>query len=171
MLNLHNLGDILVQLDDLPRAYGAIRQSLALCEESGDERFANYNRMLLAFLDGIPGTADGEKLLRQGIAYAESKDFTWDVIGGRLLLAKLLRRCGRFEAAVREFQKTRLLAVGAGHRLVVDDCEAALAQLDPDGGRVRERADRIQRRRATRPSLGHLPRRGCGRSWRQRFPW
>jgi serine/threonine protein kinase/predicted ATPase len=133
MLNLHNLGDILVQLDDLPRAYGAIRQSLALCEESGDERFANYNRMLLAFLDGIPGTADGEKLLRQGIAYAESKDFTWDVIGGRLLLSKLLRRCGRFEIAVREFQKTRLLAAGAGHRLVVDDCDAALAQLDPDG--------------------------------------
>ncbi len=133
MLNLHNLGDILVHLGDLPRAYGAIRQSLELCEESGDERFANYNNMLLAFLDGIQGTADGEKLLRQGIAYAESKDFTWDVIGGRLLLAKLLRRSGRLDLAVPEYLRTRSLAVGAGHRLVVDDCEAALEELDPGG--------------------------------------
>ena len=59
MLNLHNLGDILVHLDDLPRAYGAIRQSLALCEEFGYERLANYNRMFLAFLDGIQG--DGRR--------------------------------------------------------------------------------------------------------------
>jgi tetratricopeptide (TPR) repeat protein len=129
MLNLHNLGDILVHLDDLPRAYGAIQQSLSLCEESGDERFANYNRMLLAFLDGIQELTDGEKLLRQGIAYAASKEFTWDVIGGRLLLAKLLRRLGQLEAAREEFEKTQGLAVEAGHRLVADDCEIALQEL------------------------------------------
>jgi eukaryotic-like serine/threonine-protein kinase len=133
MLNLHNLGDILVHLDDLPRAYGAVRQSLALCEESGDERFANYNRMLLAFLDGIQGTGDGERLLRQGIAYAESRDFTWDVIGGRLLLAKLLRRLGHLTPAVCEYRKSRELAVGAGHRLVADDCEVALGELGQGG--------------------------------------
>jgi eukaryotic-like serine/threonine-protein kinase len=141
MLNLHNLGDILVHLDELPRAYGAIEQSLALCEESGDERFANYNRMLLAFLDGIkesdtplapPGQRqhpDGERLLRQGIAYAESKEFTWDVIGGRLLLANLLRRLAQLEAARREYEKARELALVAGHRLVADDCEIALGEL------------------------------------------
>jgi serine/threonine protein kinase/tetratricopeptide (TPR) repeat protein len=129
MLNLHNLGDILVHLDDLPRAYGAIQQSLALCEESGDERFANYNRMLLAFLDGIQELTDGEKLLRQGIAYAASKEFTWDVIGGRLLLANLLRRLGKLETAREEYEKTRGLAVEAGHRLVADDCEIALQEL------------------------------------------
>ena len=131
MLNLHNLGDILVHLDDLPRAYGAIRQSLALCEESGYERLANYNRMFLAFLDGIQGTVDGEKLLRQGIAYAESKDFTWDVIGGRVLLANLLHRRGQLEAAREEYERTRALAVAAGHRLVVDDCDIALQKLEP----------------------------------------
>jgi serine/threonine protein kinase/tetratricopeptide (TPR) repeat protein len=130
MLNLHNLGDILVYLDDLPRAYGAIRQSLALCEESGYERLANYNRMFLAFLDGLQGTVDGEKLLRQGIAYAESKDFTWDVIGGRVLLAKLLHRRGQLGGARDEYERTRALAVLAGHRLVVDECEMALQKLE-----------------------------------------
>jgi tetratricopeptide (TPR) repeat protein len=130
-LNLHNLGDILVHLDDMPRAYGAIRQSLALCEEYGYERLANQNRMFLAFLDGIQGTVDGEPLLRQGIAYAESKDFTWDVIGGRLLLAKLLHRLGQVDGARAEYDKTRSLAATAGHRLVADECELALRKLDP----------------------------------------
>jgi eukaryotic-like serine/threonine-protein kinase len=131
MLNLHNLGDILLHLEDLPRAYGAIRQSLALGEESGYERLANYNRMFLAFLDGIQGTVDGEKLLRHGIAYAESKDFTWDVIGGHALLASLLHRIGQLEAARGEYERTRALAVAAGHRFVADDCDIALQKLEP----------------------------------------
>jgi tetratricopeptide (TPR) repeat protein len=131
MLNLHNLGDILVHLNDLPRAYGAFRQSLALCEEGGFERLANYNRMFLAFLDGIQGTVDGEKLLRHGIAYAVSKDFTWDVIGGRVLLANLLHRGGQLQEARDEYEKTRALAIAAGHRLVVDECELALQRLEP----------------------------------------
>src|SRR5947208_2852 len=41
-VNLHNLGDILVRVNDLARAYGAIQQSLALCEESGYERLASH---------------------------------------------------------------------------------------------------------------------------------
>jgi serine/threonine protein kinase/tetratricopeptide (TPR) repeat protein len=131
MLNLHNLGDILVHLDDLPRAYGAFRQSLALCEESGYERLANYNRMFLAFLDGLQGRGDGEKLLKQGIAYAQSKDFTWDVIGGRVLLARLLHKAGLLDVARTEYERTRALAVAAGHRLVVDECDTALQKLEP----------------------------------------
>lgn len=129
MLNLHHLGNTLVHLEDLPRAYGAVGQSLALCEECGDERFANYNRMLLAFLDGIQGTVDGEKLLRHGIAYAEAKDFTSDVVGGRLLLANLLFRVGRSETARAEYWSTLELATGAGHRLIADDCQVALSML------------------------------------------
>ena len=131
MLNLHNLGDILVHLADMPRAYGAFRQSLEMCEEGGFDRLANYNRMFLAFLDGIQGTVDGEKLLRQGIAYAESKDFVWDVIGGRVLLANLLHRRGQLDTARDEYVRTRALAVSAGQRLVVDECDAALQKLQP----------------------------------------
>jgi hypothetical protein len=129
MVNLHNLGGSLVYLDDLPRAYGAFQQSLALCEESSYERLANYNRMFLAFLDGLQGTADGEKLLGQGIAYAASKDFTWDVIGGRALLAKLLHRRGQPDAAREAYEVARALASSAGHTLIADDCDRALASL------------------------------------------
>ncbi len=129
MVNLHNLGGSLVYLDDLPRAYGAFQQSLALCEESSYERLANYNRMFLAFLDGLQGTADGRQLLGQGIAYAESKEFTWDVIGGRALLAKLLHRRGTADEARAAYEAARGLAVGAGHALIAEDCEQALAIL------------------------------------------
>jgi len=129
MLNLHNLGELLVHLDHLPRAYGAFRQSLALCEERGYERMANYNRMFLAYLDGLQGSVEADKLLRVGLAYAESKHFMWDVTGGRLLLAKLLRHDGRLEAAREEYERTRALATATGHRIVIDDCDRALEKL------------------------------------------
>jgi tetratricopeptide (TPR) repeat protein len=137
MASLHNMGDVLIQLDDLPRAYGALRQSLALSEEYGFERLANLNRMFLAFLDGIRGTVVGDQLLRQGIAYAESKDFTNDVVSGRALLAKLLHRLGDLDAAREEYVKARTIAVSAGHRIVADECDAALKKLGvpPAGAR------------------------------------
>ena len=39
-VNLHTLGDILVHLEDYARAYGAIKQSLALCDELDHDRLA-----------------------------------------------------------------------------------------------------------------------------------
>jgi tetratricopeptide (TPR) repeat protein len=141
MASLHNMGDVLIQLDDLPRSYGALRQSLALSEEYGFERLANLNRMFLAFLDGIRGTVDGDKLLRQGIAYAESKDFINDVVSGRALLAKLLHRLGDLDAAREEYVKARSVAVSAGHRIVADECDAALTKLGPPAGARPESAE------------------------------
>ena len=66
MVNLHNLGDVLVRLDDLPRAYGAFQQSLALCDECGFERLANHNRMFLAYLDGVQGDGRRREAARAG---------------------------------------------------------------------------------------------------------
>ena len=132
VLNLHNLGDFLVHLDDLPRAYGAIRQSLALCDECGFERLANHNRMFLAFLDGVQGTVDGEKLLRQGIALRREQRLHL----GRHRRAPAPRAAPpparRSSTAARdEYEKPRALARAAGHRLVADDCDVALQKLEP----------------------------------------
>jgi tetratricopeptide (TPR) repeat protein len=129
MINLHNLGDVLTRLNDFARAYGAIQQSLALCDECGYERLGSLNRMFLAYLDGIAGRADAEKLLEQGIAYAEANDFLWDVIGGRTMLAQLNQRRGDHVRARAEFERARELATHAGNRLVVDDCDNALQLL------------------------------------------
>ena len=128
-VNLHNLGDILVQIDDFPRAYGAIKQSLALCDELGHDRLASHNRMFLAYLDGRAGDADAERVLWQGIRYAEANEFTWDVLGGRLMLAKLLELRGDTDASRLEYQKLRELARAAGNRLVADDAASALRSM------------------------------------------
>ena len=128
-VNLHNLGDILIHLEDYARAYGAVKQSLALCDELGHDRLASHNRMYLAYLDGLAGDAEAEKVIVQGIRYAEANDFTWDVLGGRLLHAKLLERRGNLDGARLEFQKLRELARAAGNRLVADDCATALRQM------------------------------------------
>jgi tetratricopeptide (TPR) repeat protein len=128
-VNLHNLGDILVHLHDHARAYGAIKQSLALCDELGHDRLASHNRMFLAFLDGLAGDADAERVLLQGIRYAEANEFTWDLLGGRLLHARLVEHRGDMDGARLAFQKLRELARAAGNRLVADDSDAALRSM------------------------------------------
>jgi tetratricopeptide (TPR) repeat protein len=129
-VNLHNLGDALVRLDDYPRAYGAIQQSLALCDEAGFERLASHNRMFLAFLNAVAGDKEQETLLVNGLRYAEANDFTWDVIGGLWLLAQLHLRREEKSAAKSELEKLRTVASSAGNRVVLDDCDAALKKLD-----------------------------------------
>ena len=128
-INLHNLGEFLIRSNDFPRAYGAIRQSVGLCDEFGYERLANQNRMFLAFLDGVAGDKDAESTLRTGIRYAEANDFTWDAINGRWLLAQLFQRRGAVAIARTEFDRLRGIARAAGNRLVVDDCDEALRAL------------------------------------------
>ncbi len=127
-VNLHNLGDVLIRLDDYARAYGALQQSLSLCEEYSFERLTAHNRMLLAYLAGHKGDEEGDKQLDQGIAYAEANEFWWDVISGRLLRARLLQRRSKHEEAKHAFHSLRVLAKTNGHRMVVDDCDAALAE-------------------------------------------
>jgi eukaryotic-like serine/threonine-protein kinase len=128
-INLHNLGEFLIRLNDFPHAYGAIRQSIALCDECGFERLGSQNRMFLAFLDGVAGDTEAEGTLRQGIRYAESNDYTWDVINGRLLLAWLFQRRGAIAAARSEFDALRDMSREAGNLLVASDCETALQAL------------------------------------------
>ena len=62
--------------------------------ELGYDRLSSHNRMFLAYLDALAGDADAEKVLVQGIRYAEANDYTWDVLGGRRLLARLHQQRG-----------------------------------------------------------------------------
>ena len=130
--NLHNLGDALVRMGEFASAFGALQQSLALCDDLGYERLGSLNRMFLAYLDGLAGNVDAERLLRQGISYAEHHEFTWDAISGRLLFAQLLKKRDRKDEARAAFRHLRELAERAGNRLVVTDCENELVILNVD---------------------------------------
>lgn len=128
-VNLHNLGDFLIRLEEYPRAYGAIRQSLDLAQEGGFERLVHHDRMFLAFLDGIAGDPRAEERLVAGIEYAEDHDYTWDALNGRALLATLLRRRGEVSRAREEFEIALEEAQNSGNRLLADDCAQALASM------------------------------------------
>ncbi len=129
-VNLHNLGDALVRLDDYARAYGAFKQSMALCDEAAFDRLSNHNRMFLAYLDALRGDEEARAQLLQGIAHAESHDFMWDVLSGRWLLAKLHVFNEDRDAARAEYDKLRLLSRNVGNRLIEGDCDEALARLN-----------------------------------------
>ncbi len=128
-LNLHNLGDALVRLEDYPRAYGAFKQSLALCDEATFDRLASHNRMFLAFLDAVNDDGAGLVQLHLGISYAEARDFTWDVLTGRWLLAKLFLRKDDLKAARAEYEKLRGMAKSVGNHLIEGDCDEALSLI------------------------------------------
>lgn len=128
-INLHNLGDALVREGDYARAYGALKQSVALSDELGYERLANHNRMFLAYLDALAGDPAAEQTLLQGLRYAKANDYTWDTLGGRQLLARLHHHRGEGDAARLAYQELRALARAAGNQLIADECTAALLEM------------------------------------------
>jgi hypothetical protein len=136
MLNLLRLGEVLVDGSELARAYGAVRQAIEIGEESGFERFANVARMLLALLDGLQGLPDADKLIAAGLAFAESRQYTADVLAGRLWLARLLRERGRLGQAASEYDRALSLASRTGRQLAERECEKALRDLGASGAPV-----------------------------------
>jgi hypothetical protein len=133
-VNLHNLGDALLRGGELPRAYAALQASLSAADEIGSDRLQNLNQMLLAYLDALSGADDAKRVLGERIAQAESQRWTWDVLTGRYLLGKLLAESGDLDAARRELDLTRRMAESMDNRLLVDDCDRALALLDTSRG-------------------------------------
>jgi hypothetical protein len=121
--NLLLLGEIFIRLDDLPRAYGAIKQASALADEGGHERMRMNCLTFLSFLDAVQGDRNADKILKEGIDYAEARDFTSDHITGTWLLAVLQTRRGARDAARAEYVKLLALAREAGNALVERDCE------------------------------------------------
>ena len=128
-VNLHNQGDALLRMGELPRAYATLQSSLAAAQEIASDRLVSLNRMHLAYLDALNGSEAARKALGECIAAAEAQRWTWDVLTGRYLLGKLLRARGDEAAARRELELTRQLAESMDNRLLVDDCDRALADL------------------------------------------
>ena len=128
-IHLHNQGDALMRTEDLPRAYAILTRSLSVAERIGAERLVNLNQMMLAYLDALNGSEPARKLLGQKLAHAEAQKWTWDALSGRTLLGKLLAQRGDAVGARRELALAKRLAETTSNKLVLDDCERALAEL------------------------------------------
>jgi tetratricopeptide (TPR) repeat protein len=111
---LHNLGDACRRLGDLPRAYAALTESKEVAEMMGSERLVTLNRIHLAYLDGVSGVPDADKLLRDLNRYAESRGFLTDAREGRFFLGALLARLGQKDEARRELSSVMAMALAQG---------------------------------------------------------
>ncbi len=128
-IHLHNQGDALMRVDELPRAYAVLTRSLSVAERIGAERLVNLNQMMLAYLDALNGSDPAQKALGQKLAHAEAQKWTWDALSGRTLLGRLLARRGDAVGARRELSLAKRMAQATANKLVLDDCERALADL------------------------------------------
>ncbi len=127
--SLHNLGDNCRQLGDFPRAYAALTESKEVAEALGAERLVTLNRIHLAYLDGMSGLPDADKLLRDLIAYAESRGFHGDGREGRYLVGVLLAHQGAKVEARRELENVMAMAQAQRDHATVEESREALAKL------------------------------------------
>ncbi|MGE0321106.1 MAG: protein kinase [Polyangiaceae bacterium] len=129
-VNLHNQGDSLMRLGELPRAYAALQKSLEVAEVIGSDRMVNLNRIMLAYLDAANGSNVARRVLGERLAAAEAQRWTWDAITGRYLLGKLLSEQGDVLGARRELTLARRLAEDSKNRLLSEDCRMQLEALE-----------------------------------------
>ena len=127
--SLHNLGDACRRLGDLPRAYAALTESKDLAEALGHERLVTLNRIHLAYLDGVSGLPDADKLLRDLLRYAESRGFLTDAREGHFLLGALLAQQGAKAEARREFESVLAMAEAQHDQAMTEESREALAKL------------------------------------------
>lgn len=126
---LHCLGEALLRMGDLPRAYASFQQATSSFDRLGEERLGFLCRGSLAHIDGLNGAPAAERTLNESIGYASVHGLVGDEISGRHWLGLLYERNGNSPAARAELQRARELSDGVGYRRMRDDCEAALERL------------------------------------------
>jgi eukaryotic-like serine/threonine-protein kinase len=129
--NLHNQAEALVHMGELARGYAVLHASLAVAEENGYDRIANFDRMFLAYLDALDALPGGDEMLSSCIAVAEQRCWELDHLTGRYLCGKLLAQRGELHAAGRELNAVRELAVRLQNRPLARDCGYELELLEP----------------------------------------
>jgi hypothetical protein len=127
--NRHNEAEALLRAGELPRAYAALQTSVSVAEEIGAARLANFNRLILAYLDALSGSDSALDELGERLSHAEAHNFTWDVLTGRYLLGKLRASRGDVAGARRELELALRMAKTTGSALLSADCTRELATL------------------------------------------
>jgi serine/threonine protein kinase/tetratricopeptide (TPR) repeat protein len=126
---LHNLGDALRRLGDLPRAYASLTESMQVAEAAGNERISSLNRMHLAYLDGMSDKPGAEALLNDLVRYADARGYFHDALEGRYLFAMLLVHRGAREEAEKELLEVVRIAESYGNNLVTCDARETISRL------------------------------------------
>jgi len=127
---LHNLGDALTRMDDYAGAYAAFVESLELTRLIEHDRLSALNQMHIHYLDGLRNADDADEQLKKLIRYADGHGYLWDVLEGRLLLAKLSVARETPETARKQLAEVIEMAEKHGHELIAVDARQLLEELE-----------------------------------------
>lgn len=125
---LHNVGDLLVRKGDHARAYGALRQSLALCREAGFSRLRDHNALFLSYLDAERFVTGADLRLARTLGLAQSKGYDWDALSGLWLSGRLQESRKRPEKARVYYEALASLADRTGQQVFAEDAAAGIAR-------------------------------------------
>jgi eukaryotic-like serine/threonine-protein kinase len=122
-------GIALLRSGDAARARALVEAAETAAVDLGVERLTGQCRMVLGYLRGMGDRSASSGEVAEGLATAERRGWTADVLLGRWLLARLLESWGETAAAKRELTAAVALARQSGNRVVAADCEAELERL------------------------------------------
>lgn len=125
---LHNVGDLLVRKGDHARAYGALRQSLALCREAGFSRLRDHNALFLSYLDAERFVTGADLRLARTLGLAQSKGYDWDALSGLWLSGRLQESRKRPDKARVYYEALASLADRTGQQVFAEDAAAGIAR-------------------------------------------
>lgn len=129
---LHNVGDLLVRKGDHARAYGALRQSLALCREAGFSRLRDHNALFLSYLDAERFVTGADLRLARTLGLAQSKGYDWDALSGLWLSGRLQESRKRPEKAKVYYEALASLAERTGQLVFAEDAREGIARTSAE---------------------------------------
>ncbi len=126
----HNIGDVLLREGKLDEAQGRLTESLRIADGHSFDKMQHLNRAFLACIDVLRSRTDrGVAEMLRSIAYAEKKQWIWDQIQEKQLLAFAYRALGRPLDAIAQLEDVLALSRASGNTVYTKECQEMIAEL------------------------------------------
>jgi tetratricopeptide (TPR) repeat protein len=130
-VNSHNIGDIQVRRGNFKKAFTSLHYSHEVSREHGFAKLEMFNMSLLGYIDAVRfGRAEGLEKIRDGIRFAQDKQYIWDLVQGKYFLGRAYFELERYEEARQALQEAIHLGKTSGNIMYVEDSELLLRQID-----------------------------------------
>ncbi|MBW2261453.1 MAG: protein kinase [Deltaproteobacteria bacterium] len=130
-VNSHNIGDIQIRQGNFKKAFTSLSYSFEVSREHGFTKLEMFNMSLLGYIDAVRfGSAEGIERIRQGIRFAQEKQYIWDLIQGKYFLGLAHFELEQYEEARQALQEAVHMGKTTGNIMYVEDSEQLLRQID-----------------------------------------
>jgi tetratricopeptide (TPR) repeat protein len=130
-VNSHNIGDIQIRQGNFKKAFTSLSYSFEVSREHGFTKLEMFNMSLLGYIDAVRfGSAEGLEKIKQGIRFAQDKQYIWDLIQNKYFLGLAHFELEQYEEARQALQEAVHLGKTTGNIMYVEDSEQLLRQID-----------------------------------------